>query len=358
MKLAGKVLAGACALGVLVGGCTVASHLSALQPAPVPSSRSALVPPSMATEYRTPKIQLGIDIDAYAYRGENMAASARAVVKYVRSLHANAISITFPFFMNGPKAAAVTARSSTPTPRMMGVMARIAEAHGLYVVFRPLLDETSIDREFRGNLHLSHPAEWFMSYRRFLRPYAKVAQRAKVQEFVVGTELSTLYKSPRWYPLDAAIRRVYYGTLAFDSNWYGVSSLQGAGGKGLKEGVDAYPAIPADIAEGWKLYDRRLPAGTVEMELGIAAVRGAYAAPYKHTWPGKSIDPQVQAHWFAAACRATAAARLGGIYFWSIGLGPTFPGPTPSFPLNWGGGTAGGKAISTCFASLSRKRKR
>ena len=56
----------------------------------------------MAAEYRTPKIQLGIDVDAYTYKGENMAASARAVVKYVRSLHANAISITFPFFMNGP----------------------------------------------------------------------------------------------------------------------------------------------------------------------------------------------------------------------------------------------------------------
>jgi hypothetical protein len=358
MSLAGKIFAGVGVLGVLLGGCTVAAHLSALQPAPVRSSGSALVPPSVAREYRTPRVQLGIDVDAYAYPGENMAASARAVVKYVRSLHANAISITFPFFMNGPKAPVVSTRSSTPTPHMLDVMARIAEAHGLYVVFRPLLDETSIDHGFRGNLQLSHPAEWFASYRRFLLPYAKVAQRMKVQEFVVGTELSSLYKSPRWYPLDAAIRRVYYGRLAFDSNWYGVSSLQGAGGKGLTEGVDAYPAIPSHIEEGWKLYDRRLPRGTVEMELGIAAVKGANAAPYEHNWPGKPIDPQVQAGWFTAACHAAAAAHLGGIYFWSIGLGPRFPGPTPSYPLNWGSGTAGSKAISACFAWLSRKRNR
>jgi glycosyl hydrolase family 113 len=354
----GKAAAGVAAGALLVAGCAAAAHLSALQPGPVPSSGSAALPPSVAGEYRTPKIQLGIDVDAYTYPGEDMATAARAVIKYVRSLHANAISFTFPFFMNGPHAATVSIRSSTPTPHMIETFARIAEAHGLYVAFRPLLDETSIDHEFRGNLRLSHPAEWFTSYRRFLLPYAKVAQRVKAQEFVVGTELSTLYKSPRWYPLDAAIRRVYDGSLAFDSNWYGVSSLQGAGGKGLVEGVDAYPTIPTQIAEGWRLYDRRLPRGTVEMEVGIAAVRGANAAPYKHSWPGKPIDGKVQAQWFSAACHAAARAHLGGIYFWSVGLGPTFPGPTPANSLNWGGGSPGSKAISACFKSLSREAGR
>jgi hypothetical protein len=353
-----KAAAGVAAGALLVVGCTAAAHLSALQPGPVPSSGSAAVPSSLAREYRIPKIQLGVDVDAYTYPGEDMAKAAQAVVKYVRSLHANAISVTFPFFMNGPHAATVTTRSSTPTPHMVEVFARIAEAHGLYVAFRPLLDEASIDHGFRGNLQLSHPAEWFASYRRFLLSYAKVAQRAKVQEFVVGTELSTLYKSPRWYPLDAAMRRVYDGTLAFDSNWYGVSSLQGAGGKGLAEGVDAYPAIPTHISEGWKLYDHRLPRGTVEMEVGIAAVRGASAAPFKHSWPGKPIDGKVQAEWFSAACHAAAEAHLGGIYFWSIGLGPTFAGPTAANSLNWGGGSPGSKAIADCFKSLSGKASR
>ena len=177
------------------------------------------------------------------------------------------------------------------------------------------------------------------------------------QEFVIGTELSTLYKSPRWQPLDVAVRRVYHGTLAFDSNWYGVSNLGGAGGKGLNEGVDAYPSIPAHIAKGWRAYDHRLPPGTVEMEVGIAAVRGAFAAPYEHRWPGKPIDAKVQADWFTAACHAAAAAHLGGIYFWSVGLGTTFPGPSPASPLNWGG-SAGARAISSCFTFLSRKVSR
>ncbi len=201
-------------------------------------------------------MQLGIDVDAYTYKGQDIPVAARAVVKYALSLHANAISVTFPFFMNGPHAPTVTKRQSTPTPHEMAVITRIAEAQGLYVVFRPLLDETSIDREFRGNMQPSNPARWFASYRRFLLPYARLAQRSGAQEFVVGTELSSLYNSPRWNPIDAALRRVYHGTLAFDSNWYGVSNLGGAGGKGLTEGVDAYPAIPVDLKQGWETYDR------------------------------------------------------------------------------------------------------
>ena len=131
-------------------------------------------------------IQLGIDVDAYTYKGQDIPVAARAVAKYALSLHANAISLTFPFFMNGPHAPTVTKRQSTPAPHEMAVITRIAEAQGLYVVFRPLLDETSIDREFRGNMKPSHPAKWFASYRRFLLPYARVAQRSGAQEFVVA----------------------------------------------------------------------------------------------------------------------------------------------------------------------------
>lgn len=345
MNLVGKVFAGAGALGVLIAGCTAAAQLGALQPTAVPSLTST-----------RGGMQRGIDVDAYTYQGQDIPVAASAVVKYALHLHANAISITFPFFMNGLDALGVSTRGFTPTPHEMAVITRIAEAYGLYVVFRPLLDEASIGYQFRGNMRPRNPARWFASYRRFLLPYAKAAQRAGAQEFVVGTELSSLYESPRWEPLDAAVRHVYHGTLAFDSNWWGVSSLGGAGGKGLTEGVDAYPGIPTHITQGWKIYDHRLPPGTVEMEVGIAAVRGAFAAPYTHRWPGRPIDESVQARWFTAACHAAVAAHLGGIYFWSINLSPQQSGPTPNAAGNWAHG-AGAAAISSCFAAIQRDHK-
>lgn len=345
MNLAGRLIAGAGALGVLVAGCAAAAQMKALQPDAAPSLASS-----------GGGMQRGVDVDAYTYQGQDIPAAASAVVKYALSLHANAISITFPFFMKGLDALGVSTRESTPTPHEMAVITRTAEKYGLYVVFRPLLDEASIGYQFRGNMRPRDPAHWFASYRRFLIPYAKAAQRAGAQEFVVGTELSSLYKSPRWGPLDTAVRRVYRGTLAFDSNWWGVPSLGGAGGKGLAEGVDAYPGIPTHIAQGWKVYDHRLPAGTVEMEVGIAAVQGAFAAPYKHRWPGKPVDESVQARWFTAACHAAEAAHLGGIYFWSINLSTKQSPPTPDAAGSWAHG-AGATAISRCFGAIEKDHK-
>ena len=130
---------------MLVAGCTAAAHLSALQPGSLPSSRSVHVPPSLASEYRTPSSSWAIDIDVYTYPGQNIATASADGIKYVRSLHANAISITFPFFMNGPRAPALPPGRPRQRRDMIVALARIAEAHGLYVAFRPLLDETSID---------------------------------------------------------------------------------------------------------------------------------------------------------------------------------------------------------------------
>ena len=168
MNLVGKTFAAAGALGVLIAGCTAAAHLKAFRPTTIPSLASA-----------RGGMQRGIDVDAYTYKGQDVPAAAAAVVQYALSLRANAISITFPFFMNGPHALGVTARASTPTPHQMAVIARIAEAQDLYVAFRPLLDEASIDYQFRGNMHPRNPARWFASYRHFLLPYAKAAQRAR-----------------------------------------------------------------------------------------------------------------------------------------------------------------------------------
>ena len=47
-------------------------------------------------------MQLGIDIDLYTYPGQDFAAAAATDIAYIASLHANSMSISFPFFMSGP----------------------------------------------------------------------------------------------------------------------------------------------------------------------------------------------------------------------------------------------------------------
>jgi hypothetical protein len=335
-----KALTGGAVLAVLVAGCSAAAHLKVLQPPPPPASRPI---PSTAP------MQLGVDIDAYTYPGQDIAAAAAQDIAYVRSLHANAISVSFPFFMSGPASDSVYASPSTPTPAQLAVVIDDAEQAGLYVSIRPLLDETSL-QEARTRWRPAHPARWFASYLRFLLPYAAMAQRTGVSQMFVGVELSIFAKSPYWRWLDSRLRRDYYGPLGYSNNW-GNLHFTSSGGPGVRESVDAYEPITGSLSAGWTAFDRRLPAGTVETEVGIAAVQGAFAVPYHYKWHVAQLDQSVQARWFTAACRAAAAAHLGGIYFWSIGLGVQATGPILSDQLAWAGGQ-GARAISACFAAV------
>jgi hypothetical protein len=328
------------ALAVLIAGCTAAAHLRALQPPPASKAPPLLTPLPAST------MQLGVDIEAYTYPGQNVAAAARTDVDYIESLHANAVSISFPFFVAGPKAGTVTAGTSTPTPGQLATIVAAAAGAGLSVSVRPLLDETSLGMS-RVDWVPPDPDAWFASYRAFVLPYAAAAQHAHAREFIVGAELTRMSRMPQWTGLDSALARRFNGTLAYANNW---GHLLAGNGGNVTETVDAYQPARPPLVDAWLRFDRRLPPGTVETEVGIAAADGAWRRPYQHSWPVTRLDPAVQAQWFAAACAAARATHLGGIYFWAIGLGQ-LSGPTLAQQFNWAH-SAGAAAISACFAWL------
>jgi hypothetical protein len=298
--------------------------------------------------------QRGVDIDLYLPPGTDATAAARADVRYVLSLHANAVSVSFPFYMAGRNAHGVNAGGETPSPGLVALLARDAEQAGLYVSIRPLLDEESLGGS-RTSWRPRHPAAWFASYQRFLLPYAEMAQREHIPELIVGAEFDRFGAYPQWNALDRALRRVYHGQLAYARNW----DVNGSQGGLVTQVMDSYPPFPqlsasasvTALTRAWKSYDRRFPAGTVESEVGIAAVRGAYAQPWRVEWPGSAIDPKIQANWFTAACRAAQASHMGGIYFWTLGFGRS-SGPSVTQPAAWSN-SAGSAAIAACYQNLA-----
>jgi hypothetical protein len=349
-----RLLWAALGLVVLVAGCTAASHVHQLQPPAVPKSPPVTLPLGSPAMF-----QRGIDIDAYTYPGQNVAAAARADVAYIKGLHANAVSISFPFFIAGTRATEVHATSATPTPAQLATVVRAAVRAGLRVTVRPLLDEQALrnpPHHCRCNWVPAHPGQWFLSYQDFLLPYAVAVQSAGAATLVVGTELDKFSHAAHWKILDSVIRSVFHGQLACDSNWDAVNNRAGRCGlPASAQAVDAYPPLPGNVnvSYGWKLFDGLLPKGITESEVGIDAVAGAYSQPYRHHWPGATLDPQVQALWFTAACHAAMARHLGGIYFWPVGLGgDPGAGPTAAFQGAWGG--PGARAISRCFAMIER----
>jgi hypothetical protein len=350
-----KVLAGAVAVGLGVAGCTAAAHLRVLQPPALTGPAAPVL--EHAVPVRKPGLQLGVGIDLYTYPGQDFGRASAAEVAYLRALHANAVTVSFPFFVDGARGLRVFGRAATPTPAQLGVLARAAENAGLYVALRPLLANASLGMP-RNTWRPRNPRAWFASYQRFLLPYARMAQRNRIPELYVGAEFQYFGTSPRWNGLDRAVRRVYRGTLAYANN--GHKLLRGTGGRGVAVSADSYPdlEVPASATVGtltrdWEAWDRVMPRGTVLSEVGIAGVLGAYRAPWMNKWPHPRLDPAVQARWLGAACHAAAAAHMGGIYFWAIGFGAGELATSLSRKNQgaWERG-AGERAVAACYQQL------
>ena len=340
-----KTLYGALVALVFIGACTVAPHLQAHQPQRTPASSKPTTPENAGI--RPPAFQRGIDVDAYTSPKQDFSAAAAAVVAYAKSLNANSLSISFPFFMTNRQSSTVFATPRTPTPAELALFVADAERAGLYVSIRPLLSEYQIG----GNRTTWQPANmsaWFASYTQFLLPYARMAQASKVGMFFVGAEFAQFGGSPLWNGLDQALARVFHGRLVYSNN--GPAQLSPSnGGLHTFQTVDAYPPINPPFLAGWEGYDRALPTGTILTELGIAAWDNAWRAPWEHRPRGQQFDPQIQASWFSAACQAAKATGLGGIYFWALGLQVKFPMASTATPGAWAH-SAGATAIAACFA--------
>jgi len=337
----------ALALVGLVVGCTGIARIDALQPPRMPPA-ARLVIPGPVTIHR-PAFERGIQIVAYTYPGQDVSAAAATDISYIKSLHANAVTISFPFFVSGRQSSSVFATSQTPAPDQLAIVIEQAERAGLYVAIRPLLDEKSLG-ESRVHWEPPDQARWFASYQRFLEPYAKMAQRERVGRLVVGAEFTRFDHSPRWDTLDRALRRWYRGALAYSNNGK-VNLSPVSGGRRARKMVDSYPALPPPFLAGWTRYDRGLPPGTVAAEVGIAAVAGAWHKPWINFWPAATqLDLQEQVRWFTAACQAAIATHMHGIYFWALPLSTSLTGPTLARPSDWAH-APGAAAISSCYAS-------
>lgn len=346
-----------CAAMSTLVGCAAAHPIRAVVTATTPKVQGrAHATASLATQARL----RGIDVNFYMGNlgpGNTVANESPSLVGYVKSLGANALSVTFPFFESAPTSSTVVRRSATPTPAQLKILLLDAHKAGLYVVLRPLLDESSLTI---SRVHWTPPSlsTWFASYRHFLMPYVHMAQQIHVNEFSVGAEFNVFAASSRWRSLDASVRRVYKGRLVYANNWDALPIIASDGG-GVREEVDAYPPFPvpngasiAVLAQRWTRWAAQLGARTVLSEVGIAAQAGEYRHPWDWGSSSRPIVHRVQVRWFTAACHAVRADNLGGIYFWAIPFGSSLTQPSGrANPGSWVA-TPGAAAIKSCFSSL------
>jgi hypothetical protein len=359
VRSSGRLIAGLLAAGTLVGYAAVQQASAARVPTASADAHLGSKATSAVASAK-PRYQLGIDIDFYTYPGLNIAANATADISYIKSLHANAVSVSFPFFVSGPKSNTVHGTSATPSPAELATLAQAAENAGLYFSIRPLLDETSLRKGHTSRTAWlpTHLGQFFGSYERFLKPYAQMAQAQKIPEIITGVEFDRFNSSPYWGKLASYLRRYYHGTLAYSNNWE-IKVRKLVNSAKVVQLLDAYPimhltdsATVAQVTRSWDKYLAGYPRGIVLSEVGIAAQSKAYGVPYNVVPNGKPLVPAIQVHWFDAVCNAVASEHDGGVYYWAVGFGERLNvPPSKAHPADWVDGP-GAKAISACFKRL------
>jgi len=316
-----------------------------------------------------PQPQLGIDVLWYRHARDTPATigdKAQRIVSYVLALGANALSISFPFYMSGRRGSHVYALTATPSPQDLAILVDQATAKGLAVNVRPLLNQAAAGGS-RGAISPADRAEWFASYGRFLAPYLAMASARRVSSFTVGSELSSLAADRAWDGLDARARTIFHGKLSFSNNWDEFASGRLGGGAVGQESVDAYFPVPLgdaasvrDLAMALNLWlgmPRRIDLSAVVIqEIGIAAQPGSYAHP--QSWTGsRERDFGLQARWYQAMCTVVRERHMAGLYFWDIDFNQNVwqPSPQSDPPLSFIG-RQGALAVRSCFADPALSR--
>lgn len=158
-------------------------------------------------------------------RMKQVGANSVVLVPFFHQRHANTGEIGF---------------SDAVTDRQLSAAINQARRLGLRVVLKP---QILVEKGWAGDIRFGNDADeerWFGRYRDLLLHYARLAQREKVDAFVIGTELAGVETSQRWHALIGAVRKVYHGPLTYVA--HGV------------DGVWRFPAWPSLDAVAVSLY--------------------------------------------------------------------------------------------------------
>lgn len=299
-------------------------------------------------KYKPDEFQAGINLLVY---GHPKMSDAPNLFNHLRQLGVNSVAIVFPLFQEDWQADMVKISSKkTPTMTEINGLIVAAQAEGLSVMLRPILDEKSIMKSghWRGTIQPKNPEAWFESYRSLMLTYAELAQTTSVEVFNIGTELNSLQNnhSAEWIQLIKDVREVYQGKLIYSFNWDRVSDIPAIEFVSLLDyvGIDAY--FPLDVPddasvgtleEAWKKWMREVEEisndkSIVITEAGIIPVSGAYRTPYVWSIPDGTLDQQAQANYYEATYNMWRP-MIEGIYWWSVTLSEPNPNVIDFSPL-------------------------
>jgi hypothetical protein len=183
---------------------------------------------------------------------------------------------------------------------------------GLKVILKPMLD--CKDGTWRAHINffdIDEPCEntwgqWFESYTEYMVTFAKIAQQAKCEMLVIGTELvQTDRRTSEWIMLINNIRKVYDGLLTYNCDKYQEENVKWWDHVDVISASGYYPYdnIEEQIAR-IELFVKRYNKPYFFAEAGCPARVGSKHNPNDWSFEG-ALSSEEQAEWIQKFIEAT-----------------------------------------------------
>ena len=209
-----------------------------------------------------------------------------------------------------------------------------ARALGLRTSLMPMV---SIDdagpRQWRGVIAPRDRDDWWRSYARFIRHYARIAERGQATMLVIGSELSSMTGVgdwARWRGLVRLLRHDYGGLLTYGAHHQALGDCAPFEFVDVI-GVSAYPSLThsldpdgRELLDAWRGFAGELTrlAATggkplVLLEVGYPSIDGGARRPWDYT-RGAPIDLGEQRDAYRAAVSTMIdTPAIAGAFFWT-----------------------------------------
>lgn len=228
-------------------------------------------------------------------------------------------------------------KPTSQTPSDSSIKHVISASHklGLKVMLKPHID--LIDQYdgtyWRADIGFARDRdweEWFREYTKFIKHYARMAEKMGVEILCVGTELSfASQREADWRNVISEVRKVYSGKLVYAANWDNFRNIKFWNALDFV-GIDAYFPLSykssPDVEElkaGWEKWKYEIEAWLPEVnmsviftEIGYSSTPYAPSAPWEST-SGGNPDAETQARCYQAFFETIwNETWLAGVYWW------------------------------------------
>ena len=299
------------------------------QTAPAPVAPEPPLKPSLAGEFRGLSIQMQSNDPHIPYED---------YVREIAGTGANTICISVAALQENAASSSVFLeyRRTPPSERLEKIF-KLAHELGLRVVLMPIvLLENPGTGEWRGKITPKEPDAWWEDYENYVLLYAQLAEKCKLEVFMVGSELVLMEpQTERWKKLFAKVRKVYSGLLSYSANWDHYEPVQFWRDLDLV-GMTSYYDLVGDkkpslevLLETWKpikekilKWQKDVGRPIIFTEAGWPSQEGCAKEPWNYYGSTKP-DPTTQDLCFQAFFKTWQGEKIvAGILIWEWRNGP------------------------------------